>query len=441
MAHSGLKKYIKNPRNVFFGWWMTLASGIMCLWGYGYHVYGFSALFKPLSEELGFSRTATSFAASLTRLEGGLEAPLVGWLSDKFGPRILVMVGVFMTGLGMICMYWVHSLLSFYLAWAVLCSTGINISLGMPMEVAIANWFIRKRGTALGIKRVFSGLSGTIGMPIVMYLIITFGWRMACVISGLVMWAGGLPLVWFFVKARRPEYYGLMPDGATKDDEETEDVIEAGRKYAEEAGEVEFTTKEAFTTSAFWMIIIAYSFHGALYPVMNIHCIPFLTDRGMDPVVAAATMSIFITASIPARFLGGFIADRTKTNHIRFLLAGAFFMQCVGVTLFLFNQQSMLALYTFFILYGVGMGAAMPMTPVIRARYFGRRNFGTIAGFSNAFNMPVGFIGPIAAGFIFDYTGSYITAFILLAALLGISALLIMLAAPPKLKRPPLIKS
>ena len=80
----------------------------------------------------------------------------------------------------------------------------------------------------------------------------------------------------------------------------------------------------------------------------------------------------------------------------------------------------------------------MPMTPVMRARYVGRQNFGVIAGFSNFFNMPVGFLGPIAAGFIFDYTGNYIAAFILLAVLLGVSGLLIMLAAPPKPKRPPL---
>jgi len=411
---------------------MALASGLLCLWGYGYHMYGFSALFKPISAELGFSRTATSFAASLTRLEGGLEAPLVGWLSDRFGPRVMVFSGIFMVGSGMILMNWVHSLWSFYLVWAVICATGINISLGMPLDVALTNWFIRRRGTALGIRRVFSGLSGTIGMPIVMWLVVAYGWRMACVIGGIVMLGIGLPLTWFFIKAHPPEHYGLLPDGASLKSEGGLNAVQAAAAYAAESGEISLTPKEAFRTGSFWLIVIAYSFHGALYPVMSIHCIPFLTDRGMDPIEAAATMSLYITASIPARFFGGILVDRVKTSAIRYLVGAVFIMQSVGVMLFLSNQDSKTALYAFFILYGIGMGAAMPMTPVMQARYFGRKHFGMIVGLSRAMHMPVGFLGPIAAGWIYDVTGSYHTAFVYLAVLLGISGVILPFAGPPK---------
>jgi len=436
MSPSGRKKLIKHPKDIFFGWWMTLAGGLLCLWGYGYHAYGFSALFKPISQELGISRTATSVAASIARFEGGIEAPLVGWMSDRFGPKLAVMIGVFLTGLGMVLMNWVNSLWSFYLVWAVIFSTGTNIGLSMPLDVAIANWFIKKRGTATGIKWVFSGLSGTIGLPVVTYLILAYGWRGACVIGGLVMWGVGLPLVWFFIRTHRPEHYGLLPDGAARESNGEEEIIKAGTDYALETGEIELTPKQAIRTSAFWLIIISYSFHGALYPVMNIHCIPFLTDMGMAPLAAAATMSIYVTASIPVRFISGIIVDRVSKNQIRFLLAGAFMMQCLGVTLFIFNQQSIIVLYVFFIMYGVGMGSIMPMTPVMRARYFGRKNFGVIAGISRAFHTPVGVFGPIFAGWIYDVSGSYEIAFILLAVLLGISALIIMAAAPPKLKEP-----
>ncbi len=431
MVQSVVRKYLKHPRDIFFGWWMALASGLLCLWGYGYHIYGFSALFKPLSSELGFSRTATSFAASLTRLEGGLEAPLVGYLSDRFGPRTMVLFGVFLVGTGMILMYWVNSLWSFYVVWAVICATGINTSLGMPLDVALTNWFIKRRGTALGIKRVFSGLSGTIGLPVVMGLIVAFGWRTACVVGGVVMLGVGLPLSWFFIRAHPPEHYGLLPDGAVANGENGEDLEQAGVIYATAAGEVDLTPKEAFATRAFWLIVVAYSFHGALYPVMSIHCIPFLTDRGMDPIAAAATMSLYITASIPARFFGGIVVDRVATPTIRFLLGIVFLMQSAGVAVFLYNQESTVALYVFFMMYGIGMGAAMPMTPVMQARYFGRKSFGTIVGVSRALHMPVGFLGPIAAGWIFDATGSYHTAFVYLAVLLGVSGFIIMFAGPP----------
>jgi len=434
MTQPDKKKRVKFPKNVFFGWWMVLASGLLRLWGHGYHAYGFSAMFKPLSEELGFSRAATSMAASITRLEGGLEAPIVGYLTDKYGPRIVILTGIALAGLGLIGMYWVSSLIGFYLIWAVLCSTGTNISLGMPQDVAIANWFIKKRGTALGIVQVFSGLSGVIGLATVAWLLTLYGWRITCVIGGMVLLVVGLPLCWFFIKPKRPEYYGLLPDGASPEVAEEDDTEEGKNKldYAAKLGEVNFTTPQAMRTPAFWMLIGAYMFHGAFAPVMNIHCIPFLTDRGMNPLVAAATMGVYITTSIPARFLAGLVVDRVNTSSIRFCMAGIYFLQSLGVILFLIKPDSMVMLYTFFILYGFGMGAAMPMTPVIRVRYYGRLHFGTIAGISRAFNMPVGFLGPIAAGWIFDTTGSYTIAFMIFAVLLSVSALIMTMARPPK---------
>ena len=422
------------PREVFFGWWMTLAGGVLCLWGFSYTAYGISALFKPISQELGFSRAATSVAASISRFEGGLDAPVTGYLADRYGPRITVSAGVFLAGLGLILMYEVHSIWTFYLIW-FMCAMGTNISLGMPLDVAITNWFVKKRGTAMSIRWVFSGLSGVIGLPIVAWLIVTYGWRLACLIGGVIMWVIGLPLVWFFIKSKRPEYYGLMPDGAKVQEDETRDIAETSAAYSAAVGEIDFTAREAMKTSSFWLLIAVTMLNGALYPVMNIHCIPFLTDRGMDPLVAARTMSLYITASIPARFLGGLLADRVGTNAIRYLRAGAYALQSAGVTLFLFNSQSMIALYAFFIMYGVGMGAAMPMTPVIQARYFGRAHYGLIAGVSRAMNMPVGIAGPILAGYIYDSTGSYMFAFTLFAILLALAAGLMAMVTQPKTPR------
>jgi sugar phosphate permease len=428
---AGFKRFLVDPRKIYFGWWLTIASGLLCLWGYAYLAYGFSALFKPIAEELGFSRATTSVAASMTRFEGGIWAPIVGYLADRYGPKIIVFVGISLAGLGLVLMYFVHSLWSFYLVWGVICATGVNIGLSMPLDVAIANWFVRKRGTAISIKWVFSGLSGVIGLPLIAWMITAYGWRTSCLIGGVVLWVVGLPLVWLFIRSRRPEHYGMLPDGANPADEHASDSLEAGRTYAARLGEVEFTTKEAMRTAPFWLLIVAYMFHSALYPVMNIHCIPFLTDRGMDPLAAAATMSVFITASIPARFLGGTLVDRISTPSMRYALAACFLLECSGVTLFLFNQESMVALYTFFVVYGIGMGAVMPMTPVLRARYFGRKSFGSIAGWSRALTLPVGVAGPILAGWIHDSTGSYEVAFEVFAITLGIAVVVMLFAGPP----------
>jgi cyanate permease len=279
---------------------------------------------------------------------------------------------------------------------------------------------------------VFSGLSGVIGLNMIAWMISTQGWRAACVIGGLVLWVVGLPLVWFFIPPHRPEHYGLLPDGAKPAEQEASRSLRAGTAHASANPEEEYTAREAMRTAPFWLLIVAYMFHGALYPVMNIHCIPFLTDRGMDPQAAAAAMSVYIAASIPARFLGGALIDRLSMQRMRYALAGCFLLECAGVTLFVFNQESLFALYAFFILYGIGMGAAMPMPPVIRARYFGTRNFGTIVGWSQALTMPVGVIGPVLAGWIYDSTGSYQIAFVLFAVTLGMAVVVMSFARPPK---------
>lgn len=409
---------------------MTLAGGILCLWGFGYAAYGISALFKPISSELGLSRAATSVAASISRFEGGLEGPFTGYISDRYGPRAVIMAGIFLLGLGFVLMNYINSAWSFYLVWGFIISLGTNIALATPMDTAIANWFVKQRGKAMSIRWVFSGLSGVLVLPLVAWFITLYGWRTTCLIGGIVMWAIGFPLTWFFFKPRRPEHYGLLPDGGTIQDD-ANSKVKAGMEYAADIGEVEFTLRQAMKTRAYWLIIIAYTFHGVLTYVMGIHCVPFLTDRGLDPIVAAATMSIYIFASLPARLLGGILADRVQLRTMPYLIAACYFVQAIGVTIFVLNQ-SMPVLYLFFVMYGLGMGAALPLTSILRARYYGRKAYGSIQGTSALMLMPSGVAGPVMAGWIWDRTGSYMLVFTFLAAALGVSAVTILFATPPK---------
>ncbi len=410
---------------IFFGWWIVLTGGVLCLWGYGYQTYGISALFKPISSELGFSRAATSVASSIGKLEGGIEAPLTGWLTDKFGPRWIILSGVVIIGLGLILMNFIHSLWAYYVVWGVLLGTGVNIALSIPVQTAITNWFVRKRGLASGIFWVFSGLSGALVLPLVAWLITIQGWRITCVIGGVVMWLIGLPLAWFFIKQHRPEYYGLLPDGARAKEEakDTSQMIEKGVKYAAEVEEVEFTLRQALRTPAYWLLLVANACHSLSAPAIEIHCIPFLTDIGIDPLKAAGMLAIMMLASIPSRLVGGFLADRLKKGHLRFLMGGAYFLEAAGFAIFLLNQTTPM-IFVWFILYGIGMGVHMAPASLLRARYFGRKAFGSIGGSMSIFMTPVGVLAPIYTGWVYDKTGSYMSAFVLLAALMAVTGVL-----------------
>ncbi len=185
----------KLPR-IFFGWWTVLGGSLITLWLSGYGSYGFSALFKPISTELGFSRAVTSTGASIMRLEGGIEGPIAGWATDRFGPRRVALVAVFLAGLGLTLMYYVHSLWIYLLVWGGLFGIGNNLKM-IPLDTAISNWFVKKRGLALGVRWVLNGLSGALVLPLVAWLLGQQGWRVTLVIGGMVTWAVGFPVVWF----------------------------------------------------------------------------------------------------------------------------------------------------------------------------------------------------------------------------------------------------
>ena len=418
--------------DIFFGWWTVLTGSFLCLWGFGYYYTGMSALFKPIASDLGLSRAVTSVAASIGRFEGGFEALLTGWLTDRFGPRWIILSGVFLIGLGLTLMYFINSLWAYYVVWGVITGTGVNIALALSLDKAISNWFVKKRGLALSIRWTFTGLATMVVLPLVAWLISIQDWRVTCLIGGVVMWLVGLPLASFFIRQERPEYYGLLPDGASVEDiSDASQMIEKGVQYAAEVHEVEFTLRQAMRTPTYWLLIIANGCHGMVIPVIVIHCIPFLTDMGIDPVRAALMMGMMSAASIPTRLLAGIVADRVKIGQLRFLLGGAYFLEAAGLTAFLLNQTIAMT-YVFFILYYIGMGTSLPINGAMRARYFGRKGVGSIGGTSAIIMTPLAVIAPIYAGWIFDNTGVYITAFIVFACLLAFAAVLMSMIPPPK---------
>lgn len=403
------------------------------MWQHGYYTYGLSAFFKPLSAELGFTRAVTSVAASIGRFEGGVEAPLVGWLSDKFGPKWLIFSGVFFFGTALIIMSFIQSLWAFYLVWGLLLGTSFNLSTTVPLRTAISNWFVKKRGAAQGIQATISGISGVLVLPLIAWLIISQGWRMTCLIGGVIMLLVGLPLVWIFVKQRRPEYYGLLPDGAMVGEGTSgaQEMIDRGVKYAAGVQEVEFTFRQALKTPTYWLLALAEASYLMTSSALTVHAIPFLTDIGMGALVAAWMVSMRTLANLPARFFGGIIADRVRKSWLRYIMSGGYLLVALGTAIFLF-YPTFTTIFVWFILYGLGQGIGIVIRNPLMGRYFGRKAFGSITGLITTLTVPASIAAPIYFGWIYDTTGSYMTAFNLVVITVGASAILAALIPPPK---------
>ena len=418
---------------IFPGWWTVLVTGITSGLGLGFSSYGMSAMFKPIASDLGLNRAAASLATGVARLQGGLEAPITGWLSDRFGPRWVIIVGLCVICTGLVLMNFINSPWAYYLTWGLTIGIGSNLANTIAIDKALTNWFIKKRGLAFGVRFAIIGICGVIVLPIVTWLVTTEGWRITCLVWAAVMFAG-IPFTWYFVKQKRPEYYGLLPDGATTKSGEEADVdamIGRGVEYAAGFQETEFTVRQAMRTPAFWLVTISWICVMLILGGFNVHCIPFLTDMGIDPNVAGSMMAMMVFLTVPARFLGGFLSDHVRKERLPFLIAGAFLLQAVGIISFLLHQ-SITMVYVMLILYGFGSGAPTPLRLAMGGRYFGRKAFASIQGTSMMFGAPVSFIAPIYAGWIYDTTGNYIIAFITFAVLATFAAFLMCLVRPPK---------
>jgi MFS family permease len=420
--------------NVFFGWWTVIATGIMAFLGVGFAAYGFSVLFKPLSAELGLSRAVTSMASSIQALGYGIVGPVGGWASDKYSPKWVIMAGVLIMVIGCILMFFVNSLWLLLVAWGVLIGIGYSLGFTVILDRAIVNWFVKKSGIALNVKFAIQSVSGMVLLPVVAWLIDTQGWRTTCLIVAIVIAVVCFPLVWFFVKPKHPEYYGMLPDGVSAKDQLPKDRLAEANAPSTKEGGPQFTVKQTLKTYTFWLMIVLFVFSGLASPIMNIHCVPFLTDMGISSVQAASTMSIWLTCSIPSRIIVGFITDRLKTGQLHFLMAAGYFLQAIGVAIFLFTKNPAM-IYVWFVLYGIGSGlAAAPFMTMI-ADYFGRKSFGSIIGTILLLNLPITLAAPVYVGWVYDSTGNYTNVFTLFAILLAASALVTCFITMPRLKQ------
>jgi len=389
-------------------------------------------LFKPIAADLGLNRAAASLAAGVSRLEGGLEAPLTGWLSDKYGPKWVIFAGACIVTIGLVLMNFINSLWTYIIVWGIVIGSGCNLAFTLAIDKTITNWFIKQRGRAFAMRFVLLGILGVITLPIVTWLVTTQGWRMTNLVWAVVMFAG-LPFLWFFVKQQRPEYYGLLPDGVTVGEEalDTSQMIDRGVEYATSLGETEFTIRQALKTPSYWILALGYSAGTTTYGAVNIHLIPFLTDIGIDPIVAGSMMALMVFFNIPSRFLAGFLADRLRIDHLRFLMVGTFLFQAIGMAIIVLNQTIPM-IYVFLILFGFGSGANIIVRILIESRFFGRKAFATIHGLTNMLHAPIGLVTPIFAGWIYDTTGSYTIAFISFGALTTVGAIIMCFLRSPK---------
>ncbi len=414
-----LDALVKKPKKIFYGWWIVIAGTIISAMGGGFHFYGFTALFLPISKDLGLSRMETSTVMSLARVEGAIEGPIIGWLIDRFGVKRLMLLGVLMFSAGFMAMSQMNSFIVFILIFAGLVTIGYQTGVTHSVYALTNKWFIKKRSTATGIVNASLGIGGATIVPLLTWWIIQYGWRTAVVIAGVSTLVICLPLL--LVIRNLPEDKGLLPDG---DEVKTKETVE---EPDGDVGEYSFTVKEALKTPSLWITSFGFLLRSFVIGGIWVHMVPLLVFKGLDEQGAANAISILLVITIPVRIVFGWLGDIYPK---RYLLMLCCLIETVALVILL-TLQSLWQVYLFVIIFALGYGSN-PLNISIIGEYFGRKNFTTIRGIGALIYSVGSIAGPIYAGYIYDVTQSYQIAFITFIVLYALAGITFFFARRPK---------
>ena len=410
-------------RTIFYGWYIVAAGLVinMLMGGLVMHAFGFYA--AALKDEFGWSATLFGVAAAVTRVESGLLGPIQGWMIDRFGPQVMMRIGVVITSVGMILFGLLWDEISF-VGFYILLSVGTSIGGFMTVSVAVVTWFERKRSRAIG----FMSMGFTFGAlvsAVVSVLILNLGWRETSVATGIFMLVVGWGLSYLFL--RHPSDRGLEVDGGAALDERTG---APATRLVNPHRHRDFTAVEALRTRAFWGLALA---HGTPLMVVGMwigHGVLHIDELpGFEASDAAIVVTVMVVTQLIGQMLSAWAGDRYPKRPL--LVACMVGHAVAGVALGLANGWWMLI--TFATLNGVAWGARGTLITSLRADYFGASQFGRIMGWTSMVMMPFMTIGMLGSGIMRDIFGSYDLPFVVFSIGAGTGVLWILMASRPRL--------
>jgi len=407
----------------FYGW---IIIGIAILSGtliYGVR-HSFSVFFPQILDEFGWSRGSTALMLSLNVLVYGLVSPIAGSLGDRWKPKRVMTIGIIIISLATAGCAFARQLWHFYLLYGVLTPIGTAFSGAPLLTPAVANWFTKRRGLAVGLGQVGGGLSWSYTM-FTEFVISRLGWQNAYFVLAGALAVLILPLYTRF--HYRPEDKGLTADGTIEITANKVSASEAATKTSPAFRD--WTLREAMRTRQLWLLVFSNFLYWGIgnYLVLG-HQVKFTEDVGYGSAFSASVLALFGVFMVVGQFSSS-ISDRIGKEKTVTLAATLSIGALVALLSIKDTSQSGL-LYLYAICFGLGAGLFTPSPFVAMADFFHGRNFGAISGLLlTGMGMGAAF-GPWLGGYLYDTTGSYTIAFILSLACFAISCIAFWLAAP-----------
>jgi len=407
----------------FYGWWIVAGGFILFFFGIGLAINTVGIFIEEVVSTLHFKRGDFSLFFSIAAITMMLGAIVVGKLIEKIDIRLIMGVGTVLFTLGILLYSQCRTLAQFY-SVSLLLGIGSAGTHVIPVTTMINNWFVKKRGLAMGIVFAGTGIGGLVLNPFVTWLIernflnMEFGWQGAYIISGIIAGIFIIPTALFVMK-KTPAEMGQFPDG-----------IE-GQEVEEASGEG-LTVGESVKTSMFWFVAIMALLFSVVNMGINQHLFPYLNaDVGFSKGVAAMVVGSYLGMTVLGKVTIGALSDRkglafSVSLFVAIVLAGIAVLTKVNV---------LWLAVVFVVVFGFGNVIQTVVPPLMAAHCFGLKQYGLIYGIISIFMTIGSGIGTPLSGYIRDNTGSYHGAFYLYMGLLATGLIIALLALKQAEKR------
>jgi MFS family permease len=366
-----------------YRWVIVAAGALMTCVGIG-AMFSLAVYLQPMSEDTGWSRTGISSAMTLDFLVMGAAGFTWGAISDRIGPRLVVLAGSVLLGLGLVLASRATSLEQFQLTYGLMVGLAAGAFFA-PMIAAATGWFVDNRSLAVSLVSAGMGVAPMTISPFARWLISAYDWRTAMMTIGIVAWALLIPAS--LLVRRAPA------------------AVTAGAAAAPGAAveEPALTVGEAFRSPQFIVLASTFFLCCAAHSGPIFHMVSYAIGCGIAPLAAVSIYSVEGLAGLGGRVLLGLLADRFGAKRV--LVAGLL-LQSFAIASYLVVDR-LGEFYALSVVFGTAYGGVMPLYAVLARESFGQRVMGTLFGaMTMASSIGMAF-GPWAGGRIFDSFNSY----------------------------------
>lgn len=392
--------------------YVVIAAGFLIWLVGGSNTPAFSVLLKPVLTEFGWSQADVALGYSLAFISQGLLGIIMGRLTDKIGPRIVVVVFGSFLGISYLLLSRVNTLWQYQISYALIGAIGVS-TITAPVMATVARWFDKRRGLMIGIVQSGVGFSGLIFAPLAAWLTLSHDWRFAYAVMGIIS-VVGMVIGGLFLKSRTVENEPKKHNGQ---------VTAAGAPSSgHDPHSHDLSLRAVVATHQFWIIAVLFMSFGFCRSAFLPFTAPMVQEKGFNLTDAANVVAVLTVSSNFGRLLMGRVADvigNRRTLLISEVLTAVSF--ALGLIV-----SSLPGLYLYAIIFGFGWGAQAVLRFAVCSEAFGLASVGVVMGVFNLAETIGASSGIYITGHIFDATGSYAPAFWLG---LGISLIGIALAS------------